>query len=148
MFQDVTEDHKYGFIHFTDIQNGEMDGTNNTSKSINRRLKKFSSPGTKNLNTVFRALYNYKTDNNKRMLCATRNENELQMKFKNTIKLIKFYQNLTVFHLTSNFFILCNIGATWLSLNYISIRINFNVTDCIFPNAKFAVGTNTSGQAC
>ena len=36
------------------------------------------SPGNdtpcKNLNTVFRALYNYRTDNNKRMVCATRKQ--------------------------------------------------------------------------
>ena len=50
------------------MQNGDMDGTNKTSES----LKKFASPDAKNLNTVFRRLYNYKTDNNKRMLCATR----------------------------------------------------------------------------
>ena len=72
-------------------------------ESINRSLKKFSSPGAKNLNTVFRAIYNYKTDNNKKCYARQENENELQIKLKNTIKLMKFYQNLTVFHLTSKF---------------------------------------------
>ena len=34
--------------------------------------KNSQTPTQKNLNTVFRRLYNYKTDNNKRMLCLTR----------------------------------------------------------------------------
>ena len=70
----LTEDHKYGILHkdhFTDIQNGDMDGTNNASESINRSLKKFSSCGAKSLKTVFRSIYNFKIDNSKRMLCAT-----------------------------------------------------------------------------
>ena len=54
------------------MQNGDLDGTNNSCESINRSLKKFSTSGTKNLNTVFRSIYNFKTDNNRRMLCATR----------------------------------------------------------------------------
>ena len=65
------------------------------------------SPGNdtpcKNLNTVFRALYNYRTDNNKKWYARQENKNELQIKLKNTIKLMRFYQNLTVFHLTSKF---------------------------------------------
>ena len=70
----ITKDHKYGILHqdhFTDIQNGDMDGTNNASESINRSLKKFSSCGAKSLKTVFRSIYNFKIDNSKRMLCAT-----------------------------------------------------------------------------
>ena len=63
-----------------------MDGTNNTSESINRSLKKFTSPGAKNLNTVFRSLYNYKTDN-KKMLCATRKRKRVSDKIQNTIKI-------------------------------------------------------------
>ena len=71
----LTENHKYGILyqdHFTDIQNGDMDGTNNSSESINRSLKKFTTCGSKSLNTVFRSIYNFKVDQNKRMLCATR----------------------------------------------------------------------------
>ena len=58
--------------HFTDIRNGDMDGTNNSSECINRSLKKFTSCGAKSLNTVFRSIYNFKVDQNKRMMCATR----------------------------------------------------------------------------
>ena len=61
----ITKDHKYGILHqdhFTDIQNGDMDGLNNASESINQSLKKFSS-GAKNLKTVFRNIHNFKTDN-------------------------------------------------------------------------------------
>ena len=49
-----------------------MEGTNNSSESINRSLKKFTTCGAKSLNTVFRSIYNFKVDQNKRMLCATR----------------------------------------------------------------------------
>ena len=46
----LTEDHKYGVLHqdhFTDMFNGDMDGTNNTSETINRGLKRFSNHGKK-----------------------------------------------------------------------------------------------------
>ena len=69
-----TEDHKYGILYqdrFNDIQNG-MDRTNNSSESINRSLKKFTTCCALSLNTVFRIIYNFKVDQNKSMLCATR----------------------------------------------------------------------------
>ena len=67
------EDHKYGILyqdHFSDIQNGDMDGTNNSSESINRSFKKFTTCGAKSLNTVFRSIYNFEVYQNKRMICA------------------------------------------------------------------------------
>ena len=47
--------------------NGDMDETNNTSETINRILKKNSSCDAKNLNSVFRKIYNFKFDCNKRI---------------------------------------------------------------------------------
>ena len=57
-----------------------MDGTKWTDKkwmvhlseSINRSLKKFTTSGAKSLNIVFKSIYNFKVDQNKRMMCATR----------------------------------------------------------------------------
>ena len=71
----LTDHHKDGILyqdHFNDIQSGDMGRTNNSSKSINRGLKKFTTCGAKSLNTVFRSIYNFKTKYNKRMLCAKR----------------------------------------------------------------------------
>ena len=72
----LTEDHKYGVLHqdhFTDMFNGDMDGTNNTSETINRGLKKFSNHGKKTLISVFRTIYNFKADCNKKMLHKVKN---------------------------------------------------------------------------
>ena len=82
-----TEDHKYGILnqdHFTDMLNGDMDGTNNTSETINRSLKKFSSCGAKNLNSVFRTIYNFKLDCNKRIA------NKLKMRKRKTATTVKY----------------------------------------------------------
>ena len=88
-----TADHKYGIMnqdHFTDMLNGDMDGTNNTSETINRGLKKFSSCGAKNLKSVFRTIYNFKFDCNKRIA------NKVKMRKRKTATSVKYSKILEI----------------------------------------------------
>ena len=47
-------------------------------------------------NIILNSLYNFKTDNNKRMLCATRKRKQNANISRNSIKLRKFYLNSTI----------------------------------------------------
>ena len=51
--------------HFTDMVNGDMNGTNNIAKTINRGLKILSNLGKKTLITAYRIIYSFKADCNK-----------------------------------------------------------------------------------
>ena len=74
--------------------NGDMDGTNNTSETINRGLKKFSSCGAKNLKSVFRTIYNFKFDCNKRIANKFKMHKRKLQYLSNIPKFWKFFLNL------------------------------------------------------
>ena len=65
----------------------DMVGTNNDVKALIGVSRNFQHLVQKNLNTVFRSIYNFKTDNNRQMLCATRKQN--------SIRFMNFFLNLT-----------------------------------------------------
>ena len=71
--------------------NGDLDGTNNTSETINRSLKKFSSCGAKNLNSVFRTIYSSKFDYNKHIA------NKVKMRKRKTATSLKYSKIVEIF---------------------------------------------------
>ena len=48
--------------HYSALNNDDPGATNNTSEAINRHLKEFATSRKKNLQPVFRTLFNYNMD--------------------------------------------------------------------------------------
>ena len=97
----LTFEHSYGLLnqdHYTALSNGDPDATNNTSESINRVLKTFSTTGKKNVQTVFRSVYNFKMDHNLRRdareKCPRKRPDDLIRKYERIKEVLEAYDNL------------------------------------------------------
>ena len=79
----------------------------------------FASPGAMNLNTIFKIIYNYRTEKNKQMLRVKRKKSSnTNLKYDK----MDFNQNLTNFTLSANILTPCNLD----------LALNFNKSDCRF----------------
>ena len=98
--------HKYGVLlqdHFTDMLNGDMDGSNNTAQPINRGMEKFSNH-CKILITVFRTIYNFKAHWNKNALHKVKIcVNAIAKLLQDTILLCKIFVDLIIYIPTNIF---------------------------------------------
>ena len=73
----------------------DMVGTNNDVKALIGVSRNFQHLVQKNLNTVFRSIYNFKTDNNRQMLCAKRKRNANTItKFDKIKEILSKFDNL------------------------------------------------------
>ena len=86
-------EHTYGLLnqdHYTALSNGDPDARHNTSESINKVLKTFSSSGKKHIQTVFRSVYNFKMDLNLRRdaheKCPRKRPDDLIQKYERVKK--------------------------------------------------------------
>ena len=78
---------------------GDMDGTNNTSETINKALKAYFTTGKKTRNTVLRAIFEFKYQHHrtltKRLANPRKRSGSLIKKYDDIINVLLHYNTLT-----------------------------------------------------
>ena len=116
------------------ILNILFDFKKNTSETINRSLKKFSSCGAKNLNSVFRTIYNFKLDCNKRIankLKMRKRKTATTVKYSKILEILSEFENMSADeHIINLCTTLERLGSLWINANHISIVIIIQLWLC------------------